>query len=104
VGTKIRTELGNEITSEEARAAKHGCDVPRYCTTPRRTIRDNWRVARQGVHSTLELVREKDVAELAVGQHNTAGEVGIQKRTLPVGTATRGDRAIVAEERSMAGE
>ena len=38
VGTKIRTELGNEITSEETRAAKDGRNVPRYCTTPRRTM------------------------------------------------------------------
>jgi hypothetical protein len=55
VGTKIRTELGNEITSEETRAAKDGRDVPRYCTTPRGTVRDDWRVIRQGVYSTLEL-------------------------------------------------
>ncbi len=102
MGTKIRTELGNEIASEEARAAKYGCDVPRYCATPRRTMRDNWRVVGQGVHSTLELW--KKCGRVSIGKHNIAGEVGTEKRTLPVGTATRGNRAIVAEERSMAGE
>jgi hypothetical protein len=55
---KIRTELGNEITSEETRAAKDGRDVPRYCTTPRRAIRDDWRVIRQCVYSTLELQKK----------------------------------------------
>jgi hypothetical protein len=55
VGTKIRTELGNEIATEETRASKDGRNVPRYCATPRRTMRDNWRVVRQGVYSTLEL-------------------------------------------------
>jgi hypothetical protein len=98
VETKIRTELGNEISSEETRAAKHGRNVPRYCTTPRRTIRDNWRAIRQGVYSALEL-RKKMWQSVALA--NTAGEVGIEKLTLPVGAATRGSRAIVAEERSM---
>ena len=64
----IRTELGNEITSKKTRAAKDGRNVPRYCTTPRRPIRENWRVVRQGVYSTLEL----RVAELALA--NAAGK------------------------------
>ena len=64
-------------------------------------MRDDWRVIRQGVYSTLEL-RKKMWQSLALA--NTKGrEVGIDNHTLPVGTATRGNRAIVPEERSMAG-
>ena len=37
-GNEIRTELGNEIASEKPRAAKDGCNVPRYRTTPRRAV------------------------------------------------------------------
>jgi hypothetical protein len=67
---KIRTELGNEITPEETRAAKYGRDVPRYCTTPGGTRRDDGRVVRQGVYSTLEL-RKKMWQSLALA--NAAG-------------------------------
>ena len=106
-GNEIRTELGNEIATEKPRAAKDGGNVPRYRTTPRRTIRDNRRAVGQGVKSTLEL-RTKDVAESALA--NTAGrrreivgDWGVARHTLPVGAA-RGNRTKVTEERSMGGE
>ena len=37
------TELGDEITAEEACAAKDGRNVPCYRTTPSRTLRDDRR-------------------------------------------------------------
>ncbi len=106
MGTKIRTELGNEITPEETRAAKDGCNMPRYCTTPRRTIRDDWRAVGQGVYSTLELRKkmwqsQRWPTQRGGGIRREAGRD--RERTLPVGAATRGSRAIVDEERSMAG-
>ena len=48
-----RTELGDEIASEKAGAAKNSRNVPSYCTAPRRTIRDNRWLVRQRVHSPL---------------------------------------------------
>src|SRR6266571_8755025 len=45
---KKRTELGDEIAAEEARAAKDGRDVPCDRTAPCRTLRDDRRPAGQG--------------------------------------------------------
>ena len=47
---KTPTELGDEISAEEAGAAKDGRDVPRYRTAPRRTLRDDRRPTRKGEH------------------------------------------------------
>ena len=44
------TELGDEISAEEARAAKDGRDVPCYRTAPSRTLRDDRRPAGEREH------------------------------------------------------
>lgn len=45
---KRRTELGDEIAAEEARAAKDGRDMSCYRTAPCRTLRDDRGASRQG--------------------------------------------------------
>lgn len=47
---KTPTELGDEISAEEARAAKDGRDVPCYRTAPSRTLRDDRRPTGEREH------------------------------------------------------
>ena len=93
---KTPTELGDEISAEEAGAAKDGRNMPCYRTAPRRTLRNDRRPARKGEHIMQgPLVAGKTESQFA--GHTRQSET----RTLPVGlVATRGIRAKV-EETSM---